>query len=98
MPLRRTVRKLSSNLSIDTPILVAIAGLHRIVEAIRAIAMRFMFHPPWRRRVAPFLSGRPFAGVAHAFAQIARYLWRLRERREPDEREFSMRDRRGARQ
>src|SRR5580704_12202595 len=92
MPLRRTVRKLSSNLSIETPILVAIAGLHRIVEAMRAIAKRFMFHSSL---AAP---GRAFAGVGHAFAQIARYLWRLRKRREPNEREFSMSEHRGARQ
>src|ERR1700679_1116078 len=47
MPLRRTVRKLSSNLSIDTPILVAAkAGLDSTVAAASARSMRFMVQFP----------------------------------------------------
>src|ERR1700734_3924995 len=47
MPLRRTVRKLSSNLSIDTPILVAAkAGLDSTVAAASARSRRFMSSVP----------------------------------------------------
>src|ERR1700677_1627103 len=47
MPLRRTVRKLSSNLSIDTPIFVAAkAGLDSTVAAASARSMRFMVQFP----------------------------------------------------
>src|ERR1700691_6064109 len=46
MLLRRTVRKLSSNLSIDTPILAAKAGLDSTVAAASARSMRFMVQFP----------------------------------------------------
>src|SRR3984885_9891497 len=46
MPLRRTVRKLSSNLSIDTPILAAKAGLYSTLAAASARSMRLMVQVP----------------------------------------------------
>src|SRR5271168_2310039 len=77
MPLRRTVRKLSSNLSIDTPIFVAIAGLHRIVDANRAIAMRFMFPSSL---AAP---GRAFSLPVALNGRRPRFLWRARYTERP---------------
>src|SRR5258708_23768785 len=69
MPLRRTVRKLSSNLSIDTPIFVAIAGLHRTVEANSAIARRFMFPSSLAAPGRAFsLPAALFTGGGHAFS------------------------------
>src|SRR5215470_8281354 len=79
MLLRRTVKKLSSNLSIETPTFSACAALDRMVAAAKAISIRFMrlLHNPRAlggRYYYPAEDSRPGAGNPGRLARTAGFV------------------------